>query len=212
QPPVSLGRGRSLLSYRGARAVRARLPAHRIPHRTLGAGRAATFLGGSMQTRNVTYSADGADMIGFFAINETRGGSRPGVLVAPEAPGLDDLTRERCKRLAALGYAALGVDYHGDGAVIQDRDAMFARLGPYFADPLPLRVRANAALAALIAQPNVDGTRIAAVGYCFGGSFALVAGRGGADVKAAVGFPAGLKSARLQVAKNIRAKVLVLNG
>src|SRR5690606_16355734 len=107
QPPVSLGRGRSLLSYRGARAVRARLPAHAIPHRTLGAGRAATFLGGSMQTRNVTYRADGADMIGFFAIDETRGGSRPGVLVAPEAPGLDDLTRERCKRLATLGYAAL---------------------------------------------------------------------------------------------------------
>src|SRR5690606_16786202 len=153
-----------------------------------------------------------ADMIGFFAIDETRGGSRPGVLVAPEAPGLDDLTRERCKRLATLGYAALGVDYHGDGAVIQDRDAMFARLGPYFADPLPLRARANAALAALIAQPNVDGNRIAAIGYCFGGTFALETARGGADIKAAVGFHAGLKTARPQDAKNIRAKVLILNG
>lgn len=165
-----------------------------------------------MQTRNVTYSADGANMIGFFAIDESRSGTRPGVLVAPEAPGLDDLTRERCKRLAALGYAALGVDYHGNGEILQDRDTMFARLGRFFADPLPLRARANAALAALIAQPDVDKNRLAAIGYCFGGTVALEIARGGADIKAAVGFHAGLKTARPQDAANIRAKVLILNG
>ena len=165
-----------------------------------------------MQTRTLNYSADGADMIGFFAVDETRSGPRPAILVAPEAPGLDDVIRERCKKLAALGYAVLGHDIHGSGELIHNREDMMARLGPFFADPLRIRARAEAALAALIAQPNVDGNRAAAIGYCFGGTTALELARGGADVKAVVGFHAGLSTARPQDAKDIRAKVLILNG
>lgn len=165
-----------------------------------------------MQTRTLNYSADGANMVGFFAIDETRSGPRPAILVAPEAPGLDDVIRERCKKLAALGYAVLGHDIHGDGELIQSREEMMARLGPFFADPTRIRARADAALAALRAQPNVDAARCVAIGYCFGGTTVLELARGGADVKAVVGFHAGLSTARPQDAKNIRAKVLVLNG
>lgn len=165
-----------------------------------------------MQIRTLSYDADGAHMIGYFAVDETRGGKRPAVLIAPEAPGLDDINRERCRRLAQLGYAALAMDFHGNGEVIHDREQMMARLGQFMADPLRTRARAQAALAALCAQPEVDSSRVAAIGYCFGGTTALELARSGADIKAAVGFHAGLATARPQDAKNIRAKVLICNG
>jgi dienelactone hydrolase len=165
-----------------------------------------------MQARTLSYEADGAHMIGYFAVDETRGSGRPAVLVAPEAPGLDDMNRERCQRLAKLGYAAFALDFHGNGEIIGDREQMMARLGVFMADPLRTRARAQAALAVLSAQPEVDKNRIAAIGYCFGGTIALELARSGADIKAAVGFHAGLGTARPQDAKNIRAKVLICNG
>jgi dienelactone hydrolase len=165
-----------------------------------------------IQTKTISYSGDGANMIGFFAVDDSRSGKRPAVLVAAAAPGLDDYTRERCELLAGLGYAAFGLDFHGNGEVIEAIDNVMARLAPFFADPLRTRARAAAALAALAAQPNVDAARIAAIGYCFGGTIALELARSGADIKAAVAFHGGLSTARAQDAKNIRAKILVLNG
>lgn len=165
-----------------------------------------------IRNTTVEYHGDGVGMIGFLAIDEARGGPRPAVLVAPEAPGLDDLNRERCNRLAGLGYAAFGLDFHGGGEIITDRKQIPARLQPFMTDPLRTRARAQAALSALRAQPRVDGTRLAVIGYCFGGTVALELARSGADVKAAVGFHAGLVTVRSEDAKNIRAKVLICNG
>ncbi|MDB6061982.1 MAG: dienelactone hydrolase [Verrucomicrobiaceae bacterium] len=164
-----------------------------------------------MQTRTVTYQADDVEMIGFFAIDDSRSGPRPAILLSPEAPGLDDFNRDRCRRFAQLGYAVLGLDFHGNGEIL-GREDMMARLTPFFQDPLRTRARAQAGLAALLAQPNVDATRVAAIGYCFGGTISLELARSGADIKAAVGFHSGLSTARPQDAKNIRAKVLILNG
>jgi dienelactone hydrolase len=163
-------------------------------------------------TAPVHYHGDGVRMIGHLALDQTRSGLRPAVLVAPEAPGLDDLNRERCRRLAALGYAAFGLDFHGNGEVITDRGTIPARLQPFMADPLRTRARAQAALSALRGHPRIDAARIAVIGYCFGGTVALELARSGADIKAAVGFHAGLTTARPEDAKNIRAKVLICNG
>ena len=74
------------------------------------------------------------------------------------------------------------------------------------------RAIAGAALAVLAAQPETDAGRLAAIGYCFGGTTALELARSGADVKAVVGFHSGLATARPQDAKNIKAKVLVQLG
>lgn len=165
-----------------------------------------------IETRTINYAADGAEMIGYFAVDSARGGQRPAILLAPEAPGLDDMNRGRSQRLAELGYAVLALDFHGGGEVLGANDDMMARLQPFMVDPLRTRARAEAALHALAAQPEVDGSRIAAIGYCFGGTIALELARGGADIKAAIGFHAGLGTARPGDARNIRAKVLVLNG
>jgi dienelactone hydrolase len=165
-----------------------------------------------IRTSELTYDADGARMIGFLARDEARSGPHPAVLIAPEAPGLDDYNRERCRRLAALGYVALALDFHGEGAVLSDRVEMMKRMQAFMAEPLRIRARAEAALAALRTEADVDAARIAAIGYCFGGTVALELARGGASVKSVVAFHAGLSTARPQDASNITARILVCNG
>jgi dienelactone hydrolase len=165
-----------------------------------------------MRTEDIEYTADGVLMIGQFAWDEQRAGRRPGVLVCHEGPGLTDHTKKIAQRLASLGYAAFAMDYYGGRKQLDNLPDVMKHLTPWMADPTGIRLRANAALAALKARPEVDGTRLAAIGYCFGGTTSLEVGRSGADVKAIVGFHSGLATARPQDAVNIKAKVLVCIG
>ena len=162
-------------------------------------------------TRHIPYDSDGRTMVGTLAVPE---GSdrRPGILVCHEGPGLDDHARHIAVRLAELDYVAFALDYHGDGRPIADRQQMMARIGELRADPLRTRAIGTAGLDVLRAEARTDPDRLAAIGFCFGGTVSLELARGGADLKAAVGFHAGLGTARPQDARDIRAKVLALIG
>jgi dienelactone hydrolase len=166
---------------------------------------------GMITTSDIPYEADGRTMIGTLALPAGTE-RRPGVLVCHEGPGLDDHTRGRATLLAELGYVAFALDYHGDGKWIPDREQMMTRIGELHADPLRTRAIAGAGLDLLCAEPRTDTDRMAAIGYCFGGTLALELARGGADLKAVVGFHAGLRTARPEDARNIRGKVLALIG
>ena len=165
-----------------------------------------------MHTQDIEYSADGVRMIGQYVVDDSKPGRRAGVLVCHEGPGLTDHTKKIAARLAGLGYAAFAMDYHGDGKPLADRTQTMARLAPWMADPTGIRTRALAALDVLKSQKEVDPAKLAAIGYCFGGTTALEIARSGADVKAIVGFHSGLATARPQDAKNIKGKVLVCIG
>ncbi len=165
-----------------------------------------------MRTRDLDYHVEGKRYVGAYAVDDARQGRRPGVLVAPEGGGLTDHTKSIARRLAEAGYAAFAMDYYGDGQPLADISQVMSRLGPWMADPAGIRRIAAAALAALVAEPETDAARLAAIGYCFGGTTALELGRSGADLKAIVGFHSGLATARPQDASAIRAKVLVCIG
>ena len=165
-----------------------------------------------MRIEDIAYQADGVRMIGQLAIDDQRAGKQPGILVCHEGPGLTEHTKKIAARLAGLGYAAFAMDYHGDGKPLANPADTMARLGPWRTDPTGIRVRALAALEVLKSQKEVDPARLAAIGYCFGGTTALEVGRSGADVKAIVGFHSGLATARPQDAANIKGKVLVCIG
>jgi dienelactone hydrolase len=166
-----------------------------------------------MRTRDIEYQADGASMIGQYAVDETKKkGRRPGVLVIHEGLGLTEHTKKIAARLAGLGYAAFAMDYYGGGKPLADPADARPRIGAWIADPGGIRARATAALDVLKAQKEVDSARLAAIGYCFGGTTALEIGRSGADVKAIVGFHSGLVTVRPQDARNIKGKVLVCIG
>ena len=74
-----------------------------------------------------------------------------------------------------------------------------------------LRARVNAALDVLEKQPQVDTKRVAAIGYCFGGTTVLELARSGADIAGIVTFHGGL-DAPTRDAKNIKCKVLICHG
>jgi dienelactone hydrolase len=163
-------------------------------------------------TRDIPYKADGRTMVGTLALPDGND-QRPGVLVCHEGPGLDDHARAVAARLAdELGCVAFALDYHGDGKPLESRDEMMARIGEFRTDPLRARAIGTAGLDVLCAEPRTDPTRLAAIGYSFGGTLSLELARGGADLKAAVGFHAGLGTARPEDAKNIKGKVLALIG
>jgi dienelactone hydrolase len=163
-------------------------------------------------TRDISYEADDRTMIGTLAVPDGDG-QRPGVLVCHEGPGLDDHARGRATRLAdELGYVAFALDYHGGGKPIEDRTQMMERIGGFYGDPLRVRDIGMAGLEILLQEPRTDPQRLAAIGYCFGGTMALELARGEADLKAVCGFHAGLSTARPQDASNIVGKVLVMIG
>jgi len=165
-----------------------------------------------VKTTDIEYHADGARLVGYLAVDDSKPGQRPGVLVAPEGGGLVDLTRSIARRLAEAGYAAFAMDYYGDGKPLSDLNEAMPRIMAFMAEPSGIRARAAGALAVLAEQPQTDPGRLAAIGYCFGGTTVLELARSGADVKAVVGFHSGLGTARPQDASQIRAKVLTCIG
>ncbi|QTH21610.1 dienelactone hydrolase family protein [Rhizorhabdus wittichii] len=169
-------------------------------------------MGRVMHTEILTYEADGLRMESHLFVDPAQSGRRPGVLVFPEAFGLGDHAKERARRLAGLGYAALACDLYGEGRFMADREQMMALFGPLREAPERIRARAGGGLEALLGRDEVDPARIASIGYCFGGTMSLELARGGAPIAGVVGFHSGLATGRPQDAKDIRARILVLIG
>jgi len=165
-----------------------------------------------MEIQDVEYQVGDMTAVGVLAIPDGTD-SRPGVLVCHEGPGLGDNIKDTAKRLAEeLGYVAFALDYIGGGEIIDGMDKVMAKLGPLMGDPLQIRALGQAGLDVLTSQDRVDTSRIAAIGYCFGGTMSLELARGGADLKAVVGFHSGLSTARPEDASNITGKVMVCIG
>jgi dienelactone hydrolase len=163
-------------------------------------------------TQTVEYRQDGTVMQGFLAYDDAITGKRPGVLVVHEWWGLNDFARERALKLAGLGYVALAADMYGGGAVTQDRVEAGKLAGALLGNPDLLRARARAALQVLAADPRVDPKRLAAIGFCFGGSTVLELAYSGADLAGVASFHGGLPKTRPDDLKRIKAAILVLHG
>ena len=165
-----------------------------------------------MRHETLTYQADGLTMKSqlFF---EPASGRRPGVLVFPEAFGLGEHAISRAERLAASGYVALACDLHGEGRVVDDLQEAIGLLQPLLADHTRTRARAAGGLSALTGRSEVDPTRIASIGFCFGGTMSLELARSGAALKAVVGFHSGLAtSAPSTKTEAMKARILVCIG
>jgi dienelactone hydrolase len=165
-----------------------------------------------VQRETLTYEADGLTMKSelFF---EPHSKPRPGVLVFPEAYGLNRHALARAERLASSGYVALACDLHGEARVIEDLGVSIGMLDGLYADPSKTRARATGGLKALAARTEVNAARIAAIGFCFGGTMGLELARSGADIRAVVGFHSGLATVAPKTdAKAIKARILVCIG
>ena len=159
----------------------------------------------------VGYEIDGTRHQGYIAYNDGAVGKPPGVLVFPEWWGANEYAQSRARMLAELGYVAMVADMYGEGKTTSDRAEAQKLASSVYSNPETLKKRAEAALAALQQSGRGDPSRIAAIGYCMGGTVALNLARAGADLKAVVGFHCGLANVVGETGK-IKAKVLICNG
>jgi dienelactone hydrolase len=159
----------------------------------------------------VTYATDSTTMKGYIAYNENLTDKRPGILVIHEWWGHNDYVRQRADMLAELGYVALAVDMYGDGKQAAHPDDAGKFAGMVMQNMEEATARFNAALDLLKSNPNVDADKIAAIGYCFGGSVALSMANAGSDLDAVAAFHSGVPLPVMPSDK-LKAKVLVCNG
>ena len=165
-----------------------------------------------MQTQDIDYRAEGANLRGYLAYDDSVAAPRPGVLVFHEGLGLGDFAMARARMLAELGYVAFAADMFGDRRQARNLQEVAKLVGELRNEPETLRARGRAALTTLAALPQVDAKRMAAIGFCFGGSVVLELARDGADLKAVVSFHGVLTTKTAAVSGKVRAGVLVLTG
>jgi len=174
---------------------------------------ASTFaVRAAIHTETLVYIQDHTMLEGYLAYDDSISGKRPGVLVVHQWLGLTDYEKHRAEQLAALGYVVFCADIYGKGVRPKDTTAAGAESTKYKSDRQLLRARVNAGLEVLEKNPLVDTKRVAAIGYCFGGTTVIELARSGANIAGVVSFHGGLDSPTPADGKNIRCKVLVLAG
>jgi len=163
-------------------------------------------------TKTIAYPHDGKTMQGYLAYDDAKSGPRPGVLVIHEWWGLNDYTKGRARQLAAMGYVAFAADMFGDGKVTRDPKEAQAMYTAATSQPGLLAARSKAGLDVLRQQSQVDAKRLAAIGFCFGGTTVLQLIYSGEPLQGAVSFHGGLVVPDEKQAKQVKAPLLVLHG
>lgn len=166
----------------------------------------------AVKTKIIEYKQGDAILEGYLAWDDAKTAKRPGVLVVHEWTGINSHIKQRTEMLAKLGYVAFAADIYGKGIRPSDQSAAGKTAGIYKNDRGLMRARAQAGLEELKKQKLVDPQRIAAIGFCFGGTTVLELARDGADLKGVVSFHGGLSTPTPQDARNVKGKVLALHG
>lgn len=170
-------------------------------------------LNGEIVEKAVEYTHGEVNLEGFHAYDDEIQGKRPSVLIIHQWTGLTDYEKMRARALAEMGYNVFAADVYGKGIRPQP-PAAGKEAGKYKADRELYRARMLAGLEVLKKDERTDETRIAAIGYCFGGSGVLELARAGTDIAGVVSFHGSLGAVPGMEAREgeIPAKVLCLHG
>jgi dienelactone hydrolase len=172
----------------------------------------ASAASAEVQTREVEYKQGDTVLVGLIAWDGAATGKRPGVLVVHEWWGHNEHARNQARRLAEAGYVGFALDMYGKGKVTTHPKDAEAFMTEATKDPAVIAARFNAALEQLKQDPHVAPAKIAAIGYCFGGSVVLGRARAGADLDAVVSFHGALATKSPAEKGKVKARVLVLTG
>lgn len=167
-----------------------------------------------MQAKPVEWKVGERAFSGVLVFDDA-GGKRPGLVMVPDWYGVTDSAVAKAKHIAGKDYVVLLTDVYGKGVRPKDNKAASAAVGALSKDPAEWRARVAKALQVLrenAAHAPLDATKLAAIGYCFGGSSVLELARSGADIAAVVTFHGGLGTSEPAKQGAVKASLLVLNG
>lgn len=165
-----------------------------------------------LKTMDIEYKDGDQVLQGYLAYDDAVKNKKAGVLVVHEWMGLDKYAKSRADQLAKMGYVAFAADIYGKGVVVKNTDEAGKMAGKYKSDRKLLRSRVISAFNTLKSNKLVNQNKIAAIGYCFGGTTVLELARSGQKLNGIVSFHGGLDSPTPEDAKNIKTKVLALHG
>lgn len=153
---------------------------------------------------------DGDQVLEGYLSYDDKGKNRPVIILVHDWMGLADNIKKNSDRLAKEGYVAFAADIYGKGNRPKDQKEAGAFAGKFKSDRPLLRKRIQLAVDTAKQQPKVDANKVAAIGYCFGGTTVLELARSGADVDGIVSFHGGLDTT--MPAQSMKPKILVLHG
>lgn len=163
-------------------------------------------------SNTVNYLDGDVSLEGFFAYDDDIQGKRPTVLISHAWGGRDQFVEQKAIKLAELGYVGFALDMYGEGKTGSGPEENAELMQPFMDDRAGLQQRISAALYAVKLMPWVDDSKIAAMGFCFGGLCVLDLARSGANISGVISFH-GLLIPPANIAKpDIKAKILVLHG
>lgn len=160
----------------------------------------------------IEYKQGDTVLEGLSVYDDVKTGKRPAVLLVHQWKGLGDYEKKRAEMLAKLGFNVFAVDIYGKGVRPQTPQQAGTQAGKFKNDRPLLRERVRAGLDVLLHHELTDPKRVAAIGYCFGGTTVLELARSGAPIAGVVSFHGGLSTPTPADAKNIQCKVLALHG
>ena len=166
----------------------------------------------AVQTEVVRYRHDGTELEGTIAWDDAVTEKRPGVLVVHEWWGLNEYARSRAKNLAELGYVAFALDMYGKGKITEHPRQAGEWAAQIRSKTDQWRARASAGLDILRNDARVDPRRMAAIGYCFGGSTVLQLAYGGTELRGVVSFHGALPVPSSEDRQRIHSSILVCHG
>jgi dienelactone hydrolase len=210
QEPCRRNDGAALLSgrifMRASRLVSAMFAAAFACALPIGAAQAA------MKTQWVDYKQGNTVLSGYLVYDDAVTAKRPGVLMAHDRSGFSETTLKDAEMIAGLGYVVFAEDMFGKGVVPKSVPEMMDTIAIYNKDRPLMRARSVAGFDVLKTHPLVDATKLAVVGYCFGGTVGVELVETGVPVLGFISVHGSFRDFAPEAAKNIKGRVLILHG
>ena len=167
-----------------------------------------------MKSEWVEYSHGDVKLKAYMAYDNKMTGKRPAVLMIHARDGMSPTTLQHAEIWAKLGYVSFAADIfgYGQGVLPKDVPEMQAQIAIYSKDRPLMRARTQAGFDTLVKNPMVDPSKIALIGYCFGGGVGVEFGSTGAPLVANVSIHGSFRDHEAGWAKNAKGMYLILHG
>jgi len=160
----------------------------------------------------IDYKDGDKPLYGYLVYDDAVSGKRPGVLLAHSRAGMSEATLRDSDMIAKMGYVVFAADIFGKGVLPKEVPEMQALTAIYNQDRPLMRKRAAAGFDVLKASPLVDATKLAVIGYCFGGTVAVELAETGIPIVGMISVHGSFRNFTPEAAKNIKGRVLILHG